>query len=325
LTLILQGAAFAAGTDFPERSGRFLERHSEGWFFYEPIPEPKKEEEKPKEVPVPQTVEVMTLPEPVTTETAAVPPPAPAPLSAEWFRKNLPKYRDVAWNNPSPENVAAYLYVQKLALDRSQKFSDVTEKVVMSTPALDANTRRPVTSFGIHQVDGRAHAMKQAVLKKLSERAGLWFFFSSESPYAAQQADIVNAIAEMYGFSVLPISLDGKPLPGEIFESYQVDQGQAKALGIRVEPAMMLVSAEGTIKSIGEGLISFKDLEERILVIAQLSGLITDEEYKLTQPVLNGDVDIPDQMIRLLQASVQDKDGFIAPDLLLSTIEEASK
>ena len=102
-----------------------------GWFWYEePISddEPVEDVAPPPEPPPPKEIK------------AEQPPAKPAeakPLSAEWFRKNMEKYRDKAIDEPTPENVSAYMYLQRVVLDKSEKFAQVTQQVVMSDPVLD--------------------------------------------------------------------------------------------------------------------------------------------------------------------------------------------
>ncbi len=50
--------------------------------------------------------------------------------------ENLPKYKDLAWNNPTVENVRTFLYLQRFAIDRSEQFSDATELAVVGDPFL---------------------------------------------------------------------------------------------------------------------------------------------------------------------------------------------
>lgn len=120
-------------------SGRvgFYERKEEGWFWYKE--EPQKTEKKPEE-PEPKPV-ADTKPTP--PKPPAAQPSGPEMFSAEWFRENLPKYKDLAWNNPTIENVRTFLYLQRFAIDRSEQFSDATELAVVGDPFLDEITRRP--------------------------------------------------------------------------------------------------------------------------------------------------------------------------------------
>lgn len=87
----------------------------------------REKPEKPKPKPVAEA-------KPTQPKPAAPLPSGPEMFSAEWFRENLPKYKDLAWNNPTVENVRTFLYLQRFAIDRSEQFSDATELAVVGDP-----------------------------------------------------------------------------------------------------------------------------------------------------------------------------------------------
>ena len=57
------------------------------------------------------------------------------------MRHELEESRATAILEPTPENVAAYLYLQQVSLQRASTFSDVFRRVVWSTPELDYTSR----------------------------------------------------------------------------------------------------------------------------------------------------------------------------------------
>ena len=65
-------------------------------------------------------------------------------------------YRDKAIDNPSPENVAAYYYLQRVMMDKAQRFTDMARRVVMSDPLLDENPRRPIATFAANEANYQA-------------------------------------------------------------------------------------------------------------------------------------------------------------------------
>ncbi|QCF28079.1 conjugal transfer protein TraF [Hydrocarboniclastica marina] len=323
--LLLLGASNIATAGYSPRDGRFYERSEEGWFFYEPELKPQVETETPSKQPevAPEPVETLKLPEQQPEVAAAVAPPAA--LSIKWFRENVNKYRDRAIDNPTPENVSAFLYVQKMAIDKSHKFANTWEKVVLSTPDLDANSRRPLSSGAGFAVDAEAKTNQEKILASLTDKVGIWFFYSSESPYALRQGKILAAVEKGMGFKVLPISMDNAPLPGDVFPSYVSDSGQASVIGVRQVPSTYMVTKDGVIKPLGEGVIAYRDLQDRLMVVAQINGLISDEQYASAQPLLNGDMELADRLSSLLEAEPTDESGFIEPNALLEHIDRASK
>ena len=92
-------------------SGFYL-RGEEGWFWYEREPERQDEPEpSPPAAPAPAPAER-------TQDTASSAPP---PLSSAWLRERLGAYRDRAIDDPSPDNVALYLYLQRVAMDKARR------------------------------------------------------------------------------------------------------------------------------------------------------------------------------------------------------------
>src|SRR5260364_111528 len=144
---------------------RFYWRKAEGWFWYEPIPEPTKPERP--------------LPEQPARSPTARQTTAPTVFSAAWFRQNLPKYKDLAWDHPTLTNLRAFLWVQRLALDRARQFADMSELATLGDPLLDALSQRPYATFAAHTLDRQAGTAQARLLNELAQRVGLLFFFHS--------------------------------------------------------------------------------------------------------------------------------------------------
>lgn len=244
---------------------------SRGWHWKEVIPE------------------TLTLPEP---ETVAPPPVAaakpaepqgPKPLSSEWIRQNMPKYLDAAIDDPTPQNVSNYLYIQKYSMDASDKFAHVYSRVTMADPLLDENNTRPTWSAATAQVDKAAAKGKEKVLGNLAKKAGIWFFFRSDCEPCHLQAPILKAFADVYGFTVYPISIDGGPLSDSPFKKYAVDRGQAEKVGVKFTPAIFLAKPPDNIVSISQGMLNLADMEQRFIEISAENGLTTEDEYLETR------------------------------------------
>ena len=213
------------------------------------------------------------------SEPVAEVSPGPAPLSAHWFREHLDTYRDRAIDDPSPENVAVYLHLQRIAMDKSSRFARVSERVVQGDPVLDEITRRPTANFGANLADKQASAAGDALLERLAGDTALWFFFRSDCPYCDAQAPLLEALAQRYGFAVLAVSLDGAGLADGTFPAFDIDRGQAEALGVISTPAMFLARPDqGAVAPIAQGLLSLAQLRDRIVLAAVQAGWVTEAE-----------------------------------------------
>ena len=336
LFLVASGASSASQLDYPERDGQFLERGEEGWFWYEPIPEEEPIEEKAEKKPAKPAVETMALPKKPEPEPKPKPehvqpstPPPPPAMSAEWFRKNIKKYKDRAWNNPTPENVSAFLYVQKMAMNRSANFADVWKQVVSTDPTLDANSTAPTTTSGALRLKAEANNARKELLAKMKDKVGLIFFFNG-SQYSMEQARTIDAIQQLYGIDVLAVSTDGSTLPDDFLAKVVRDRGQSQVMGVKQVPATYVAFDDNTTKPIGVGMFARPLVEDRILMVAQMSGAISDEEYMATQKQLKKEEDLIGAVAPQAYASINpektDEDGFIPPSELLRIIrQETSK
>jgi conjugal transfer pilus assembly protein TraF len=253
---------------------RFYERSAEGWFWYaEEPPEPEEPEPEPEAPPPP--VPAPPLAESAEPEQPAPTTPAgPAPLSAAWLRANLERYRDQAIDDPSPSNVALYLYLQRLVLDKAERFAEATQRAVWSDPLLDETTRRPLATFAANLVNREAGAAREAALREIAKTAGLWFFYRADCPYCEAQAPLLDLLRTRYGLSVRAIALDGRPLPGGFFPTFATDAGQAKALGVVSTPALFLVRPPDGVVPIAQGVLSLAELQERLVNAATEAGWI---------------------------------------------------
>ncbi|WP_022635566.1 MULTISPECIES: conjugal transfer protein TraF [Gammaproteobacteria] len=323
LASLTLGASHQAWAQDSTSSG-FYERKEEGWFWYKEEPkEPEKKPEKPKPKPVAEA-------KPAPSKPTDPQPSGPEMFSAKWFRENLPKYKDLAWNDPTVENVRTFLYLQRFAIDRSEQFSDATELAVVGDPFLDEITRRPAATFASQQVDRDAGNAKNMLLKSVADRVGIFFFYKSDDDYSELQAPLIKMLEQGEGFSIIPVSMDGKPLPSGIFPNYKTDEGHAKQLGIVTFPAVYLASPDGQFAPIGQGPMSLPELNHRILVAAKRNGWVSDEEFNRTRPVLNLENNIAERLaspelgsdLQQLSQASGDKDNFVPPEQLMKYIRD---
>lgn len=307
----------------------YYQRSSEGWYWYkDPLREEKTEAHK----------QLLKSASNVATSTLAG-IPEPVLFSAKWVRDMLPRYMDLAWSNPTPENVRAYFMLQRFAVDRSQKFADVAQQVVIGNPYLDETNRRPVSSFGIPAVDRQAGDQTDRLLKKITTQAGIFFFFKGGCQYCELQAPIIKVL-ENFGFDVLAVSIDGGQLASAQFSNTKLDAGHAERLGVTATPALFLVSEQGGFSPLGQGLLSLDELKKRILVVAAREKWITEEDFSETRPLMvqnsGPEFNLSEKQIAqtppmavTATASAQTvkaaQDGFIEPSDLIAFFEGRGK
>jgi len=259
----------------------FYAHKAEGWFWYD---DPRAEEPETKPEPEPPAPPPPAAPEP-TPETSPTLEEEPPPLSAAWLRENLPRYHQRAIDAPTPENVAAYLYLQRVALDKASTYARVAQRVVMQDPYLDETVRRPLASYAVHDLARQSGEAKRALVKEIAQRAAILFFYRSDCPHCHTQAPVLKILERLYGFHILPVSLDGLPLPGGLFPEFRNDAGQAARLGLMATPALFLAIPPDRFAPIGQGAMSADEIVQRLLVSAAEQGWISEAQLAETTPI----------------------------------------
>lgn len=307
LTLIM-------GTAHAQESVRngYYEKKEEGWFWRELMPE-RIELPPPERMPAPEELAPQAPP---VLPTAPAEESGPRPFSPAWMREKLPEYRDRALEDPSPENVRAYFYLQRYAMDVAQRFALVAQKVVLADPALDENTRRPISTYGAHVFDEVARENLVRVASKIASMAGVWYFYRSDCPYCKAQNPVLERLQRRIGLAVLPIALDGRAMPEGAYARFVVNRGHAEQLGVTQTPTLYLVRKPNEFVLLSEGLVTDDGLLERIVYAGHDAGWITDEEFNSTRAAKPAEpsidslevsaevLDDPLRLVELLQSRV---------------------
>lgn len=263
---------------------RFKTKQSTGHWFYDD-PEVPVEHEPNAQPEQPESLVDLSPPKPPKTSQKDPPPEQPIEMTVEWLQENVKKYMHKAIDDPSPDNVRAYLYLQRLMLDKSQRFADATQMALLTDPYLDENTRRPIATFGGTQKNREAEDIMEDLFARISNRVGVWFFYRhEEGSMNAIQAGVLKKLAHATGLTVQAISMDGSLLPNGYYPDAKVDQGQSKMLNIVQTPALFLVNpSTNQIMPIGQAALALPDLKKRVLVASVSADWITEEEFAGTR------------------------------------------
>ena len=335
-------AATAQDTYKNAQSSKFFYDKEEGWYWYQDPETGEMRKLEPVEMPKPTASQAR----PTDAEYAKN-----HPFSAQWVRVMLPRYMDNAWNDPTPENVQAYFLVQKFAMDRSQEFALTARKVVLGNLLLDGSVSRPLSGIGVKSANTATIKARDELLKKLKDKVGIFFFFKSTCPHCETQAPILHMIEVNYGFNVIAVSVDGGELKSTQFAKTYKDAGHARRLGLESVPAIFLMNEKGEFDLIAASPVSLESLKDRILIAAERQGWITKQEAEKTRFTINTETrhNLSTELPKLLEASktgdigalvgfspekvkqikamtnkerqeLQEADGFIAPDKLVSVL-----
>ena len=250
--------AFAQDASQGQTPGRFIERKSEGWFWYK----------DPKDAPKPQPVEPPKAASPAAPKKDA----KEEPFSAHWLQQSMPRLLEAAIDNPTKENVEAYLYAQRVAMDKSQTYAEKAREVVNGDPYLDENNRVPLSTYAKPAFLKGVEAGKADALKHLATVGGLWVFFDSKCAFCRTQIYSVQELARKNGFQTKFISLDGGGIP-EVKE-FVKDNGHAKLLDLKLTPTTVLVVPPNNYYVVSQGMMAESQLADRLVLAADAQNLL---------------------------------------------------
>ena len=209
--------------------------------------------------------------EPSEAETLLPPAGPSATEEIARMRHELEESRATAILEPTPENVAAYLYLQQVSLQRASTFSDVFRRVVWSTPELDYTLTRPAGALAKQLWSDDRLAAQQAVLANLGERYGLIYLGDSHCAGCRVFGPLLRAFALRHGLDVLAVSMTGEALEG--WPEAVPDNGRAAQLGLvgAPVPAVVLFDTEtGEVLPVAFGVVAEDQLAERIYALTAL-------------------------------------------------------
>lgn len=171
---------------------------------------------------------------------------SPAPAKAEqkvtvqWLKDNYSKLEEQAIDNPTDDNVSAYLYVKRITMDKSQRFSDKVTEVTNQDPLLNENNRIPYASAGAQSIRNANHLAQEQAVRELAAQGGLILFVDGACRFCVMQMPVIKALKQNYGVETLVISLDGsrpKGYTGPIVK----DNGLYHKLELRLTPSLVYV------------------------------------------------------------------------------------
>lgn len=172
---------------------------------------------------------------------------------------------------PTPDNVIAYVRYQREQLDRASTFTDVWERAIWQHSDLDYTLQRPVDTLGKSAWLAQRKVDQEAVMASLSERYGLFLFYSASCGACEVFSPIVRTLADKYNISVLAVSMDGGPNPN--FPRFVVNHGQYQKMGLSGGQVPALVLFDTYLKKpipIGYGVMAEDEVMSRIFTLTSV-------------------------------------------------------
>lgn len=262
-----------------QENPKFYDQRSKGWFWHEPepepVPEPERESLDQKQPDTPANEEPTQQPSTVTLDSA-------------WLKANLEKLTTKAIDNPTPENLAAYAYAQRLMMDLGSRFSTKMTEFMTLEQQLQESNRRPFSAFALNEFADERNKTKLEIMQQLKENTHLWFFYSSTCSFCMKQLPVLNELQRLTNIPIMAISMDGGLLPGmENMELvYDEDLRVSQMFNVTSTPTMfMVVNKDRTPIPLTIGLNSLDEIEKRLLLISRQAGVITEDQFQLAKEV----------------------------------------
>lgn len=221
-------------------NGGWLERKAEGWAWYEEF----------------QTTDDEEMPLTITTET-------PTEKLAK-ARKQLEERLADAIINPTTENVKKYMEEQQMWIMSSAKFSQAWAKVLLQSPQLDPTATTFATSqYGRQLQKTIASEEKENLIKSVSKKYGLFFFYEGSSKVSKAFAEVVKTFITKYEWKAVAISIDGILL-NEVANS-KINNGAAEKMNITIFPALVAVNPKNQeVVPVAFGLQALDQIENNL-------------------------------------------------------------
>lgn len=221
----------------------------EGWHFYKEKKHKYIEPELEKEPPVQDSSE--------------------EELFTQRMKKEGERLLSKAMEKLDIESVYKYIEFQKQMIDRSQQFADIWELVVSLYPHLTYPENPAHPKFRPVEYKYRDEQIRAAI-NSLSEKAGIFFIYSSTCPFCQKQAqELSKFLQEFPNFVIKPITVDGGVLPE--FPDSVFDIGFAFNLNVKNLPAIILYfpDKQGFLR-VSEGAIDLTTLKRRLVLYEKL-------------------------------------------------------
>ena len=183
------------------------------------------------------------------------------------LRETVREAKSKAILYPTEENVSDYITLQNLVAKKAAVFSSMWQKVLLDFPELSYAVLHPTENNAQHVLYEQDRQRENQAIAVYREKYGLFFFYRGDNLLDQELAPTIAAFSKENQISLIPIAIDGKILPS--FVDGVIDKGQAKKLGIKYFPALILVDPKSqAVQPLNYGFISLDELRHRFLQVA---------------------------------------------------------
>lgn len=166
------------------------------------------------------------------------------------------------------EDERVFLALQDFWLREATIHGQLNQKALLYYPQYDFSVTHPTSAIGTRLNEELEYQKTIATVKKVARTQGLLFFYRGANPYDQKEIPIVQDFSKRYGFSLIPVSVDGHH--ADELPSSRVDHGQADALGVHYFPALILVNPKsGETTPLSYGLTTQDVIKQRLVAMTK--------------------------------------------------------
>lgn len=214
--------------------------------------------------PEPEKKPIKEDPKPVVQE----PVEDPVLVDLKNFQDKLVRTRKKAVWDPTKDNVREYMLLQIEARQKAKEFSTTFAQLTWQEPELSYTVNNPMNSVGKTQWKSTRRNAISDHMAELSQRYGLFYFFSSDCPACRAFGPILKEFSTIHNIEVMAISMDGGPSMS--FSDWEPNNGISVRLGMEgtITPSVVLFDRiTRQAVPISAGVISLEDIENRIFIL----------------------------------------------------------
>lgn len=209
-------------------------------------------------------------------------------VTVKWLQENYKILEEKAIDNPTDDNVTAFLYTKRIALDKAQRFSEKVMSVTNQDPFLNENNRIPYASAGAQSVQNANLNAQQSAVRELAAVGGLIIFVDGACRFCSMQMPIIKMLHNLYGLETLVVSLDGKHpnyYTGEIVK----DNGLFHKLKLKLTPSIVYVHKpkgyvngkdNNVYRIVSQGFYAENELEKQIAFAGHSTNILSKETMR---------------------------------------------
>jgi len=258
----------------------YINREEDGWFFYQIPPKVIKAIEKVIKTEV--TKQVAERLEEIENKKK------PMPGTSDWIRVNVDGWRDRAGDNPSPENVRAHMYIERIMHAKAQSFAQQATIEAATNPYLDTSGNQFTVSGGPTIARQISKDNKTKLSNKVLETGVIWIFIDDSCSMCGPYFNMLDTLqsSKLSNLKMYVSSLDGTtppPYPDGSPREYYPANNERKTLSITTTPTTFVYQPQSQeFGLIGQGYMGYEDFLERINLASVEKGWLTTSEYMTT-------------------------------------------